>query len=109
MRGATTVCAEEAFWLAVCSKTARKTTLRVMRELDDGHLGTIPTATGGIARLAYAQAKNAGVDVGLFLKKSGITRREIEDRDARVSVRRQIRFLNLVADVLNDEFLGSDF
>ena len=69
-------------------------------------LGAIPTATGGIARLAYARAQETGLELKPLLKKAGLTRQQIEDRSARVTVRHQIQFLNLVANDLDDRFLG---
>jgi AraC-like DNA-binding protein len=67
---------------------------------------TIPTAEGGIARLAYEHAAKKGVDVDLLLRKAGLSRGQIDDRQARFEVRRQIKFLNLVAEVLGDDLLG---
>jgi AraC-like DNA-binding protein len=69
-------------------------------------LDVLPTASGGIARLAYVRAKEAGIDIEPILKKVGLTLRQIEDSDARLKVRDQIRFLNLVAIALQDDFLG---
>ncbi len=69
-------------------------------------LGAIPTAMGTLARLAYARAREAGLELKALLKKAGLTYQEIEDRSARVTVRRQIQFLNLVANDLDDRFLG---
>src|SRR5262249_44330290 len=69
-------------------------------------LGALPTASGGITRFAYARGKEAGIDLAPLLKKAGLTDRQIEDRNARFEVRRQIEFLNLVADAVGDEFLG---
>jgi hypothetical protein len=40
------------------------------------------------------------------LKEAGLRERQIENRDARLDVRHQIRFLNLVANALPDELLG---
>jgi AraC-like DNA-binding protein len=68
--------------------------------------GAFPTAGGGITRLAYTKAKDAGVDLVLILKKAGLTLTEIEDAGARLRVRDQISFLNLVADAMEDDFLG---
>lgn len=69
-------------------------------------LGTFPNATGSITRLAYAKAKQAGIDLDQLLKQAGLTLREIENPDARLRVRDQISFLNLAADALQDDFLG---
>jgi AraC-like DNA-binding protein len=73
---------------------------------DAKRLGALPSATGGITRLAYAQAKDAGVDLNLLSKKAGLTVDQIEDPDARLNVRDQISFLNLAADALRDDLLG---
>ncbi len=66
----------------------------------------LPTASGGITRLAYAHAKEAGVELDPVLKKAHLTLHEIENADARLRVRDQIRFLNLVAAAVQDDFLG---
>ena len=77
-----------------------------MRKPDTRNLGTLPSAAGHIARLAYRQATTAGAPVLPLLKKAGMTLHQIENRDERLKVSSQIRFLNLVADALSDEFLG---
>lgn len=74
--------------------------------LDTKRLGSIPTATGGITRLACARAREAGIELAPLLKAAGLTRRQIEDRGARVDVHHQIRFLNLAARALRDELIG---
>jgi hypothetical protein len=70
------------------------------------HAGAHPASTGAMTRLAYAQAKAAGVDVVPILKKTHLTLPLIEDPAARLRVRDQINFLNLVAGELQDDFLG---
>jgi len=59
-----------------------------------------------MARLAYLRAKEKGVDVEVLLRDAGLTPRQIDDPGARVEVKSQIRFLDLVATKLNDELLG---
>jgi AraC-like DNA-binding protein len=66
----------------------------------------LPNATGGISRLAYKLAQSKGIDVEEQLQKVGIARAQIEDDRAPVKVRDQIKFLNLVASALDDDFLG---
>jgi AraC-like DNA-binding protein len=66
----------------------------------------IPTATGGIARLAYAGARRAGIELKPLLKRAGLTDQQIRDHGARIAVHRQIQFLNVAAKSLGDEFLG---
>ena len=70
------------------------------------HRDPLPTASGGITRLAYAHAKQAGVELEPLLKKAHLTLPEIENPDTRLRVRDQIQFLNLVAVGLQDDFLG---
>ena len=54
-----------------------------------GHkqFAAIPSATGGIARLAYARAKEAGIALPQLLADSGLTVAQIEDRHARLKVK----------------------
>jgi AraC-like DNA-binding protein len=66
----------------------------------------LPSAIGSMARLAYARAKAGGVALEPLLKRSGLTLHQMEDENVRLAVRDQIKFLNLVADTLKDDFLG---
>lgn len=80
-----------------------------MRERDVPAVGEtrrLPMATGGIARLAYARAQSAGVSLQPLLKKTDLTQQQIDDPRARISVRDQIKLLNLVAGALEDDLLG---
>jgi len=65
-----------------------------------------PSASGGITRLAYAQAKAAGLDAELLLTKAGLTFQQIDNPDVRLKVHHQIGFLNLTAKAIPDDFLG---
>jgi AraC-like DNA-binding protein len=73
---------------------------------DGAHPGAHPTASGALTRLAYSQAKAAGVDLDPILKKTDLTVPQIEDRGARLRVQDQISFLNFVAGETGDDFLG---
>jgi len=66
----------------------------------------LPVATGGISRLAYKRAQALGFDPEAQLQKAGLTREQIENPRAPIKVRDQIKFLNLVASALDDDFLG---
>jgi AraC-like DNA-binding protein len=79
---------------------------KFVNDVDTKRLGALPTAAGGIARLAYARAQQAGIELKPLLKKAGLTVQRIEDRGARLPVEHQIQFLNLAANALQDEFLG---
>src|SRR5262249_1800695 len=76
-----------------------------MNNSNDTPLHSIPTATGGIARAAFAHAFEQ-LDVSPLLKRAGLTIEQINDPDARIGVRNQIRFLDIAAHELSDEFLG---
>jgi AraC-like DNA-binding protein len=67
---------------------------------------SIPTATGGIARAAYARGVEVGLDIEPLLKKSGLSIRQAKNSHFRIAVKNQIKFLNLIADAIPEEFLG---
>jgi AraC-like DNA-binding protein len=67
---------------------------------------TLRTASGVLSRLAAERATQAGIDVAPLLKKSGLPADLLTNRDARVSVRGQIEFVGLVAEILEDDLLG---
>jgi AraC-like DNA-binding protein len=76
------------------------------RELGHKPFAMVPSATGAIARRAYARAKKAGIALLPLLSRSGLTVAEIENRHIRLNVKGQIAFLGLVADALGDNLLG---
>ena len=67
---------------------------------------TIPSATGGIARLACVRLRKSGKDVKSVLSAAGLTVQEADDPTIRLAVRTQIKVLELAAEELQDEFLG---
>src|SRR5262245_55193138 len=73
---------------------------------DSARFSSIPNATGTLTRLAYAHAKANGIDPRSLLKKANLTLQQIRDTSLRLSARDQIRFLNLTAEALQDDFLG---
>jgi len=84
----------------------RLSSARIVPDIDVKQLSALPTATGQIARYAYARARNAKVALAPLLKQAGLTPQQIEDRDRRITVRAQIKFLNEVANALQDPLLG---
>ena len=66
----------------------------------------IPSATGGIARLACAWLDEMGKDPIGILSKVGLTRKEARDPAIRLEARTQIKFLELAAEEVQDEWLG---
>jgi AraC-like DNA-binding protein len=69
-------------------------------------LATVPSAVGTITRLACACAEDEGVEVENLLQQAGLSREHIDDKQARLEVRSQIRFLDLVAKSVDDDHLG---
>jgi AraC-like DNA-binding protein len=59
-----------------------------------------------LTRLAYERAQAAGIELEPLLAKAELTKQQVEDVDVRISAPYQIRFLNLTANALQDEFLG---
>ena len=69
-------------------------------------LASIPTAQGGLSRLAIARLKSAGVPVAPLLRRVGLTPEVIADPEARLSVRSQITLLDEAAIALKDDCIG---
>ena len=77
-----------------------------MRASNGKDLDPFPSAMGVITRLACERAKQHGVEVDLLLRKAGLTHQQIDDPRARLPVKSQIRFVELAAKALDDEYLG---
>src|SRR5436305_179554 len=69
-------------------------------------LHSIPSATGGIARLACARLSEQGKDLAAILSRAGLTLEEASDPSIRLEVRTQIKLLELAAEALEDDLLG---
>src|SRR5271156_5447898 len=65
-----------------------------------------PMAMGGLARIALAYAEDKGIDVEPILKVSSLSRKQISDPQKRLEVRHQIKFVEVVAETVGDDFLG---
>ena len=77
-----------------------------MRNSAAERLDAVPSAEGGMTRLAFACAQEKGADVDTLLRKAGLSRAQIEDPHVRITVRSQVLFLDLVAKALADDLLG---
>ncbi len=77
-----------------------------MRNIDTRELGSLPTATGQIARYAYARARKAKIELLPLLREAGLTQQHMEDREVRITVRAQIGLLQAIANALQDPLLG---
>ena len=78
----------------------------VVRESGLKRFGAVPNAAGTLSRLVCARARAAGIDVVPLMVKAGVTRQQVEDDSVRLTVQGQIRFVELVANALQDDFLG---
>ena len=67
---------------------------------------SIPSATGGIARLACARLRELGKDVPAILAKVGARPEQVNDDAVRLEVPKQIRILELASEELQDGLLG---
>jgi AraC-like DNA-binding protein len=67
---------------------------------------SLPTASGAIARAAYARALEARLEVAPLLKSCHLSPQQIKNSQHRIPVKNQIRFLSVVADELPDPYLG---
>src|ERR1700732_1056297 len=67
---------------------------------------SIPSATGGIARLACARLRELGKDVAAVLAEVGAKPEQVNDDAIRLEVPKQIRILELASEELQDGLLG---
>jgi AraC-like DNA-binding protein len=65
-----------------------------------------PHATGTLTRIAYARAKECGIDTKVLLKQANLTIDQIRNADLRLDASNQINFLNLVAAAVQDDLFG---
>jgi AraC-like DNA-binding protein len=70
-------------------------------------LTKVPSAVGLVSRLANDRACARGIAVRPLLRRAGLAARDLQDAQARIPVRGQIEFLNLVAEALGEPLLGA--
>ena len=68
--------------------------------------GSVPSATGAVARLACERLREFGKDAAAVLAKAGATTEQAYNDTVRLDVHKQIRILELAAEELGDEILG---
>jgi AraC-like DNA-binding protein len=69
-------------------------------------LASLPTASGGLSRLAANRIRDARINLEPLLSRVELTTDQINDPEKRIDASNQIAFLTIAADVLNDDFLG---
>lgn len=84
-----------------------------MRRKPAKGFASIPSASGGIARLACNRLRSAGRDPGPHLARAGLTMQDIADPSCRLRADAQVKLLELAAaDLCDDQFgirLALDF
>jgi AraC-like DNA-binding protein len=65
-----------------------------------------PMTAGVMTRQACALVEAAGLALAPLLAKAGLTTAQIEDRECRFRAQSQVKFLQLAADALGDDWLG---
>ena len=81
--------------------TKKSSTQRSIKQL-----AGLPTAQGGLTRLAADCVQKAGINLEPVLWRVGLTVDQIGDPEHRVCARNQIAFLEAAAEALSDDFLG---
>jgi hypothetical protein len=66
----------------------------------------LPTASGGLSRLAANRLRRADIKLEPLLSHVGLTVDQINDPERRIDAHNQIAFLEIAAAALNDQFLG---
>jgi hypothetical protein len=79
----------------------RRSTQQTLKLLAD-----LPTASGGLSRLAASRLRRAGIELEPLLSRVGLTLDQIDDPERRIDAHSQIAFLEAAAEALSDEFLG---
>ena len=67
---------------------------------------SLPTASGGLSRLAADRLRRAGIGLEPLLTRAGLTINQLENPEQRIDAHNQIAFLEIAAEALNDHFLG---
>jgi AraC-like DNA-binding protein len=68
--------------------------------------GAVPSSAGTLSRHAFYRARDAGIDVASLMVNAGVTLQQVQDDSIRVTVPGQIKFVELVANALQDNLLG---
>jgi AraC-like DNA-binding protein len=69
-------------------------------------LADLPTASGGLSRIAANRVLDAGIHLEPLLSHVGLTLDQIDDSELRIDARKQMAFLEVAAEALNEKCLG---
>ena len=84
----------------------KQTQDRIVRASKLTRFHSMPSATGGIARLVATRLRAAGIELAPLLSRAGVTVEQIDDPGVRLPVQSQIKVLEFAADALHDDLLG---
>jgi len=79
---------------------------RPLHNSNTKRFGSLPRTTGFLTRLACARLQDAGIELEPLLTQSGLSSRQINAPHVRIDVHGQIKFAELAAAALQDDFLG---
>src|SRR5579871_778464 len=80
--------------------------MALMNSTKPGSLRTIPSAAGGITRLACTRLESCGKDVASVLIRAGLAPEAVQDPAVRLEARAQAKLLELAAQELGDDLFG---
>ena len=66
----------------------------------------LPTATGFAARQAIAVLRKRNIEVAPLLRRVGLSERDVDNRQRRISADAQVKLLERVAEALGDSAFG---
>ena len=69
-------------------------------------IDSIPSASGGLARLVCERLREEAIPLAPLLSKAGLNAAQIDNSSVRVEARSQVKILDLAADALQDDLLG---
>ena len=69
-------------------------------------LRSVPSASGGIARLVCARIRAAGLELAPLLAGAGLKVAQIDDPNVRLEASAQTKLLRMAAEALQDDLLG---
>ena len=71
-----------------------------------GQRHKLPSASGGITRLALARIRDRGLNASPLLRRANLTVSQVDDPESRLNVASQVRFLEIASEALGDQLLG---
>ena len=69
-------------------------------------IAALPRCGGLLSRLAYERGRKEGIDVVTLLRHAQLTSHEMKNKDIRLGVQNQIKFVQAVANAVSDRLLG---